>query len=122
MRDVLSRMGVVDSWIHWVMMCVTSVHYIILVNSDRVGPIEPGRGLGQGDPLSPYRFILVLEGLSALIKGAMAIGDIHGIQICRGAPSVSHLLFYDDCFFYKANLSELRYLMRMIKTYADASG
>lgn len=104
MRDVLSRMGFVDSWIHWVMMCVTSVHYIILVNSDRVGPIEPGRGLRQGDPLSPYRFILVLEGLSALIKGAMASGGIHGIQICRGAPSVSHLLFYDDCFFCKASL------------------
>lgn len=59
-------------------MCVLSVNYFVLVNADRVGPIHPGRGLRQGDPLSPYLFILITEGISELIRGVVARGDIHG--------------------------------------------
>ena len=58
---------------------------------DRVGPIVPGRRLHQGDPLSPYLFILVVKGLSTLIHKAVNRGDIHGAQVCRDAPVVSHL-------------------------------
>lgn len=47
-RGMISRMGFVERWIHWIMMCVTLVHNIVLVNSDRVGPIEPGRCMRQG--------------------------------------------------------------------------
>ncbi|XP_058758128.1 uncharacterized protein LOC131631355 [Vicia villosa] len=123
LRCMLSRMGFADKWIQWVMMCVTTVNYSILVNTEIVGPIQPGRGLRQGDPLSPYLFILISEGLSALIKGAVAKGDIHGVQICRGAPSVSHLLFADDCFlFCRASISEVTNIMEILKTYEAASG
>ncbi|XP_058741502.1 uncharacterized protein LOC131613882 [Vicia villosa] len=123
LRGVLSRLGFEERWIHWIMMCVTSVHYTVLVNSDQAGPIEPGRGLRQGDPLSPYSIILVTEGLSKLMTTSVARGDVHGIQICRGAPTVSHLLFADDCFlFCRANLTEVRNIMKVIQTYAEASG
>ncbi|CAK8579668.1 unnamed protein product [Lathyrus sativus] len=122
-RDMLRRMGFAEKWIHWMMICVSSVNYSILVNSESVGPILPGRGLRQGDPLSPFLFILITEGLSALIKGAIARGDIHGIQICRGAPSVSHLFFADDCFlFCRANVLEVTHLMELLKVYSLASG
>jgi hypothetical protein len=68
-------------------------------------------------------FILVTEGLSNLIKNSVARGDIHGVKVCRGAPSVSHLLFADDCFlFCRANLDETRKLMNILKTYEEASG
>ncbi|GAU39328.1 hypothetical protein TSUD_60790 [Trifolium subterraneum] len=107
LRGVMTKMGFTDVWIRWVMMCVSSVNYSMLMNSDRVGPISPGRGLRQGDPLSPYLFILVTECLTALIHQAVGRGDLHGVRICRGAPEVSHLLFADDCFlFCRANVSE----------------
>ncbi|XP_058726136.1 uncharacterized protein LOC131597455 [Vicia villosa] len=109
LRAILLRLGFDERWIHWLMMCVTSVHYSVLVNSDRVGPIIPGRGLRQGDPLSPYLFILVSEGLSALIKGAVSRGDLHGAHICRRAPSV-------------ANLVEVTNLMNILNTYTEATG
>ncbi|XP_058784794.1 uncharacterized protein LOC131659630 [Vicia villosa] len=123
LREIMRRMGFDERWIHWLLMCVTSVHYSVLVNSDRVEPIFPGRGLRQGDPLSPYLFILVFEGLSALIKRAVSRGDIHGAHICRGAPSVSHLLFADDYFlFCRANIMEASNLMGILKIYADVTG
>ncbi|GAU47759.1 hypothetical protein TSUD_387180 [Trifolium subterraneum] len=107
LRGVMTKMGFTDVWIRWVMMCVSSVNYSVLMNSDRVGPISPGRGLRQGDPLSPYLFILVTECLTAFIHQAVGRGDLHGVRICRGAPEVSHLLFADDCFlFCRANVAE----------------
>ena len=49
-------------------------------------------------------------------------GHINGIQICRGEPSVSYLLFDDNCFlFCKANLTKVRYLTKLLNTYTDAS-
>jgi hypothetical protein len=67
MRGMLERLDSANQWIHWMMLCVSSVNYSVLVNFEK-GPIFPGRGLRQGDPLSPYLFILVTEGLTALIK------------------------------------------------------
>ncbi|KAK2438202.1 hypothetical protein QL285_023013 [Trifolium repens] len=63
------------------------------------------------------------EGLTALIKKSVASGDLHGIQICRGAPVVSHLLFADDCFLLcMSTVAECNHLMSLLKTYGDASG
>jgi hypothetical protein len=56
----------------------------------------PTRGVGQGDPLSPYLFLFVAEDLSCLLKGVETRGEIEGIRVCRDAPEVSHLLFADD--------------------------
>jgi hypothetical protein len=97
---MLERMGFDEVWVRWMMMCVSTVNYSVLLNFEKLGPIVPGRGLRQGDPLSPYLFILVAEGLTALMKQAVGTGTIHGMRICRGAPVVSHLLFADDCFLF----------------------
>jgi hypothetical protein len=123
MRGMLERLGFSNKWIHWMMLCVSSVNYSVLVNFEKVGPIYPGRGLRQGDPLSPYLFILVTEGLTALIRNSVNRGDLHGVRVCRGAPMVSHLLFADDCFlFCRSNLNETNKLMHILKTYEVASG
>jgi hypothetical protein len=123
MRGMLERLGFATKWIHWMMLCISSVNYSVLVNFEKVGPIYPGRGLRQGDPLSPYLFILVTEGLTALIKRSVSRGDLHGVKICRGAPMVFHLLFADDCFlFCRSNLDETNHLMQLLKIYEEASG
>ncbi|GAU26046.1 hypothetical protein TSUD_225070 [Trifolium subterraneum] len=123
LRGVMTKMGFTEVWIRWVMTCVSSVNYSVLMNYDRVDPISPGRGLQQGDPLSPYLFILVTECLIALIHQTIGRGDLHGVKICRGAPEVSHLLFADDCFlFCRVNVVEVNELMRILHTYEQASG
>ena len=97
LREVMEKMGFSQQWI---MLCVETVDYPVLVNGSVTGPIIPGRGLRQGDPLSPYLFIICAEGLYALIRKAKSRGDINGVKICNNAPIVSHLLFADDCFLF----------------------
>ena len=81
-----------------IMACVKSVKHTIHFNSVEIGTIVPIRGLRQGDPLSPDLFLLVAEGLSAMLKGAEERGELEGVKVCRAAPVISHLLFADDSF------------------------
>nr|KYP34061.1 Transposon TX1 uncharacterized [Cajanus cajan] len=95
LRCIMERLGFCNKWVSWMMMCITSVHFQVLLNGNRVGSIVPGRGLRQGDPISPYLFILGMEGLSSLIHKAKLLGNLQGIQIIRGAPKLHHLMFAD---------------------------
>ena len=72
-----------------------------------MGNIKPTRGLKQGDPLSPYLFLLCAIGLQELIKKAKTNGDIRGVPICKNGPWVSHLFFADDSvLFCRAKVEE----------------
>ena len=123
LKDVMRKMGFANRWVDWIMMCVETVDYSVIVNKDIVGPIIPSRGLRQGDPLSPYLFILCAEGLSALIRDAETKGELQGVRICRNAPVVSHLFFADDCFlFFQAEESQAQVMKRILNTYEEASG
>jgi hypothetical protein len=116
-------MGFSQQWIGWIMLCVETVDYSVILNGNPVGPIIPGRGLRQGDPLSPYLFIICAEGLSSLINQAENRGDIHGVKICRNAPIISHLLFADDCFLlFRATENEAMIMKNILATYEAASG
>ena len=70
LRGIMLKLGFDNRWVDLMMLCVSTVRYNVLVNGREVGPIIPKRGLRQGDPLSPYLFILCAEGLSSLIKRA----------------------------------------------------
>lgn len=54
LKAVMFRLGFQERWVRWIMQCVESVNYSVLVNMEHVGPIQLGRGLRQGDPLSLY--------------------------------------------------------------------
>ena len=82
--------------IHWrmvevVMRCVCTITYSVRTNGQPKGRIIPSRGLHQGDPLSPYLFLLCAKGLSGLLKKQVERGSIKRVAICRGAPRISHL-------------------------------
>lgn len=118
----MDKLGFSSRWINWIMFCVSTVNYSVLVNNDMVGPIVLGRGLRQGDPLSPYLFIIYAQGLSSMIKKAEARGDLHGIKICRSAPIISHLFFANDSFlFFRANIRECKVMKSIVTTYEEAS-
>lgn len=97
---VLLCFGFAISLIKLIMQCVTTVHYSFLLNGQPRGYLVPTRGLRQGDPLSPYLFIVCAVGFSTLLEHKVNQGLLHGIQICLEAPIIYHLLFaYDSLFF-----------------------
>ena len=123
LQDIMIKMGFSSQWVTWIMLCVETVDYSVLINGATVGPIVPGRCLRQGDPLSPYLFILCAEGLSVLIRKAECQGTSHGVKICSNAHVISHLLFADDCFlFFQGSVGETFVLKNILASYEAASG
>ncbi|XP_074347228.1 uncharacterized protein LOC141686066 [Apium graveolens] len=105
------------------MTCVRSVSYRFLHNSDIFWEVMPKRGIRQGDHISPYLYILSVEGLSAIIGRNEEAWLIHGYTIARGAPPISHLLFFDDCyFFFRALETEACSMKRILQRYEMVSG
>ena len=76
------------------MTCISTVTYSIRINGRPHGHIVPSRGIRQGDPLSPYLFMLCAEGLSALIKKGVDDGRLEGIAVCRGGPN--YLIYFSQ--------------------------
>ncbi|XP_050207714.1 uncharacterized protein LOC126657122 [Mercurialis annua] len=120
---VLEKMGFPHHFIRLIMVCISSVSFSFLINGTPFGLLYPERGLRQGDPLSPYLFLICSEGFSALIRKGIRDRVISGGRVCRGGPRISHLLFADDSvLFIKASSREGRALKEIITSYEEASG
>lgn len=105
------------------MECVSSVSYSFLVNGGPQGRVVPSRGFRQGDPLSPYLFILCTEVLSGLCHQAMIQGTLPGVKVGRNCPPINHLLFADDTMFFgKSNSESCKTLTSILSRYEAASG
>ena len=100
LEKIMERLGFDNKWISLISCCIRIVSFYILVNGEPHGLIHPSRGLRQGDPLSPYLFLLCAEGLHSLIKQAENCGKLHGVSLCRKGPKVSHLFFVDDSLLF----------------------
>ena len=104
------------------MCCVSTSSFSVKINGKAYGNIIPSRGLHQGDPLSPYLFLLCLEGFTSLLAKAEMENRIHGVSICRRALSIIHFLFADDSLlFCQAKQEEVKVIMDTLQLYAKAS-
>lgn len=120
---VMKKLGFSDTWCAWIMKCITTVSYSVLVNGSPIGKIHPQRGIRQNDPISPYLYLLCSEGLSALIRNSIQQGHLHGFKASRNGPPISHLFFADDSLlFCKATAAECTTLLNILHKYAAVSG
>ena len=95
-HEVLSFFKFPSSFVDLVLECVTTSSFSILVNGGQLENFKPSRGIRQGDPLSPYLFILCMEYLSLKILKACDNNSWKAIKVSRKGPSISHLFFADD--------------------------
>lgn len=105
-RATMAKLGFEEGWIDRVMRCMETVIYNFTLNGEPVSSLIPSRGLRQGDPISPYLFILGLEGLSTMLSKAENEKFIQGIKVCTRAPSVSHLFLLMILLFLREPLQK----------------
>ena len=102
----------------FVINCVGSVQYRLVLNGNIWGFINPSRGLRQGEPLSPFLFVLTAKVLSRLIVREEDAGRIQGVKVSRTAPTISHLIYADDLMITcRANENNARAMKVCLDTY-----
>ncbi|GKC51307.1 RNA-directed DNA polymerase, eukaryota, reverse transcriptase zinc-binding domain protein, partial [Tanacetum coccineum] len=67
-RKTLEEFGFHRKMVHWIMKCLTTAGFTLNVNGKRIGYFKGGRGLRQGDPVSPYLFTLIMEMFSPMLQ------------------------------------------------------
>ena len=123
LKTVLTNFGFPDIFIKWVMECVTTTSLSVLVNGGKSNFFHPSRGLRQGDPLSPYLFILCQEILSRLIDREQAAGTVSGVKMNTGGPAFTNVMFADDIMlFSKAFNRDVFALNNCLEKYCSWSG
>lgn len=116
-------MGFSERWIRLVMGCVTSVRYSITQGREVFSQMNPTKCIIQEHSLTPYLFILCVEGLSKLIQKYERNKWIHGCKVANGAPIISPMLFGDDSYLYcRVSLEEATRILKMLNSFAKVLG
>ncbi|XP_071688375.1 uncharacterized mitochondrial protein AtMg01250-like [Rutidosis leptorrhynchoides] len=116
-------MGSGDKWRKWIISCLSSASISILVNGSPTKEFSLGRGIRQGDPLSPFLVILASEGLNILTKAAIDRGLFKGVEIGNDKVLLSYLQYVDDTIFFSEwSRSNVYSLQNLIKCFELASG
>jgi hypothetical protein len=122
LRLILISTGCRTQLKNWIMAYITSPTIAVLINGEATDFFKNGRGLRQGFPLSPLLFILIMEGLSLLLKSAQEEGKISGIKVSSHFK-ILHVLFVDDIIILsRAVLKEWWEIDKIIGFFCKASG
>jgi len=92
---LLIHLGFGVDFTNWIMACLSSLSFSLLINNSDTPFFKAERGIQQGFPLSRLLFLLVAECLSRYLIEAKSVGSFRGIKISQGLY-ISHLLFVDD--------------------------
>jgi len=123
LHAVLGALGFSERWQNLVMKCVTSVSFSVQINGMFSPTFKPTSGIRQGDPISPYLFVLCAEGLTSMLKFCGPQHLAKGIRVGIHAPWISHLLFADDSLiFMQANTRGASRLANILELYHRGSG
>ena len=123
LEAVLVAFGFSPRWITWILAMVKSPSYSILVNGAPSEPFLPSRGIQKGDPISPFLFLILMEGLNRLIKSAKDKNIIKGLQPLNNIPTTTHQQFFDDTMLHgMPTVKEAKGFKYILNLFSLASG
>jgi hypothetical protein len=123
LRAILKSFGFDHAWVHWILNLTSSAFFSILVNGVPSRPFSASRGIRQGDPLSPFLFVLMAEGLGRYIKSAVLEGTLQGLPLHNIRPAPSHSQFIDDTLLMNSPTArEALKLNSILSDFTEASG
>ena len=109
-------------FIKWIMTCISSTSYSISYNGSLHGFFKGNRGLRQGDPISPYLFVICLEYLSRNLGGLKENPDFNFHTKC-GSLKTTHLAFADDLVLLsRGDVTSVALLINILNHFGDCSG
>ena len=115
---VLKAFGFSAKFTSMIQQCLSTVQFSILLNGGQCLSFIPSWGIRQGNPISPYLFILGSEVLMRLINREITLGRLSAVNVSGNAPSISKLCYADDLMlFCKAKMSELNVLKNCLEKY-----
>jgi hypothetical protein len=122
LRLILIKTGFSLLSTNWIMSCVVSASFVVLINGETSSFFQSERGLRQGCPLSPLLFILVMESISLLLRKNQSEGGLSGVKVSR-VVKILHLIFVDDILIMsKASLEEWMLIKSLLELFCCASG
>ena len=93
---MLLSLGFGIKWRSWIQACLKSAKSSVLINGSPSSEFSIKRGLRQGDPLSPFLFIIIMEGLHLALKDAVQSCLVRGTKVGDSGMNISHLFYADD--------------------------
>jgi hypothetical protein len=122
LEQVMRHMGFGEKWINLIKICISTAKLSVLINGSPSKKFLMGRGIRQGDPLSLFNFLIVVEGLSVLFQRATTNDLFKGITF-GDIFCLSHLQYADDTLiFMPANLHMVKTVKRILLWFAIFSG
>lgn len=122
-KDTLQDIGFPPSTIDLIWYCISTPSMRVLWNGEALEESVPTRGIRQGDPISPYLFVLCLERLFHLIDIAVEDHHWNPFPTSLRGPKVSHLAFADDLLlFAEANVTQGHIIKEILNTFCVSSG
>ncbi|GJX09413.1 RNA-directed DNA polymerase, eukaryota [Tanacetum coccineum] len=120
--DALSKFGFGVKWRKWIYCCLHSSRGSIIINGSPTEEFQFGRGLKQGDPLSPFLFILIMETLHISFQRVVDAGMFHGIKL-GDSVNLSHMFYADDAVFVgEWSERNITTLVHVLDCFHKASG
>ncbi|KAJ9553519.1 hypothetical protein OSB04_017564 [Centaurea solstitialis] len=106
-----------------VRMCLRSSRISILVNGSPTEEFSMEKGIRQGDPMAPFLFLVMVEGLHIMVEEAIEKGLFKGIKVGNGGVILSHLQYADDVvFFGEWGVENIVNLIKLLKCFYEVSG
>lgn len=123
LRESLLELSLPQQMVDVVMTCLTSAKLRILWNGEPLDAFQPTRGIRQGNPLSPYLYVICMERLSHLIEREVQLGSWKPSRASRNGPQISNLAFADDLtLFGEASVAQAEIMMKCLNQFCEASG